>query len=207
MQQLLIFPYSPTALEALDCLGNEWICIGFISDDEKQIGKDFHNIPVLNRDALNRYPEVKVLTVHGSPLSYKNRQSILESLLLDKDRLATVIHPGATVSSYATIGRNILIMAGVVITANAVIKDHVIILPNTVIHHDSEVGEYSLIAANVTIAGNVTIGSNCYIGAASSIKNNINIGSKSLIGIGTNIIRSTSNDSVMVGNPARDLKH
>jgi sugar O-acyltransferase (sialic acid O-acetyltransferase NeuD family) len=205
MKQLLIFPYSATALEALDCLGNEWTCVGFISDDDTQIGKHFHNYPVFDRRALIDYPDAKVITVHGSPSSYRNRQAILDSLLLDEDRLATIIHPGAIISSFASIGRNVLIMAGVVITANAVIKDHVIILPNTVIHHDSEIGEFTLIAANVTIAGNVTIGSNCYLGAACSIKNGIKIGSNSLVGIGSNVISSFPNNVRLIGNPARPL--
>jgi sugar O-acyltransferase (sialic acid O-acetyltransferase NeuD family) len=205
MKQLLIFPYSATALETLDCLGNEWNCVGFISDDDTKIGKHFHNFPVFDRGALIDYPDAKVITVHGSPSSYRNRQAILDSLLLDEDRLATIIHPGAIVSSFASIGRNVLIMAGVVITANAVIKDHVIILPNTVIHHDSEIGEITLIGANVTIAGNVNVGKNCYIGAASSLKNNIVIGEKTLVGIGANVIKSCVAKSKLVGNPSRNL--
>lgn len=152
MQDLLIFPYSGTAIEALDCLGNSWRCKGFISDDESIIGNEFFNTKVFGRSAFTEFPKAKVLMVHGSPASYTKRAAILDSLNIPDDRYATVIHNNASVSSFASIGKNVLIMAGVVITANAVIENHVIILPNSVVHHHSRVGALTLIAANVTIA-------------------------------------------------------
>jgi sugar O-acyltransferase (sialic acid O-acetyltransferase NeuD family) len=205
MQDLLIFPYCRTGIEALDCLGGDWNCIGFISDDESIIGSKVYNVNVYSRNAIHDFPHAKVLTVHGSPDSYLKRQGIIENLNLSLERFPTVIHKNASVSNMATIGRNVLIMAGVVITATAVINDNVIILPNSVVHHDSIIGDCTLIGANVTVAGYVEIGKNCYIGAASSIKNGIQIGEKSLIGIGSNVIRSCPPLSKLVGNPSRNL--
>lgn len=205
MQDLLIFPYSGTGIEALDCLGDQWNCIGFISDDENIIGSKINDVNVYSRNAIHDFPHAKVLTVHGSPDSYLKRRDIIESLNIPIDRFPTIIHKNASVSKMATIGRNVLIMAGVVITATAVINDNVIILPNSVIHHDSKVGDYTLIGANVTVAGYVEIGKNCYVGAASSIKNGIKIGEQSLIGIGSNVITSCSPLSKLVGNPSRNL--
>jgi len=205
MQDLLIFPYSGTAIEALDCLGDQWRCIGFISDDLSLIGKKFFNINVFDRGAFDRFPMAKVLAVHGSPASYMKRQKIFSSLTIDEGRMATVIHPRATVSAHAMIGCNVLIMAGAVITANAYIGNHVIILPNSVVHHDTRIGDYTLIAANVTVAGNVSIGNNCYLGAASSIKNGISVGDESLIGMGANVLRAFPQKSKLIGNPAKPL--
>ncbi|MDQ3846438.1 MAG: acetyltransferase [Bacteroidota bacterium] len=205
MQELLIFPYSGTAIETLDCLSDHWDCIGFISDDENMIGKEQFNIKVYGRRALEDFPNAKILAVHGSPSSFHNRGVILVSLKIPYERYAMVIHKNASVSTRATIGRNVLIMAGVVITANAIIRDHVIILPNSVIHHDSIVGERTLIAANATIAGNVQIGSNCYIGAASSIKNGLSLGNNVLVGMGANVISSFPDDCTVIGNPAKTM--
>jgi len=205
MQELLIFPYSGTAIEALDCLGDEWNCIGFISDDENVIGKEFFNIKVYSRKALENFSHARVLAVHGSPTSYIKREAILDSLNIDTNRFATVVHKNASVSFAAVVGYNVLIMAGVVITASAQIGNHVIILPNSVIHHDSKIEDFTLIAANVTIAGNVRIGRNCYIGAASSFKNGVAIGNKVLAGIGTNVINSFSDGLWLIGNPAKPI--
>ncbi len=202
MKDLLIFPFSGTAIEAIDCLNDDWNFIGFISDDSSVIGKKFFGIEVLSRQAFRDYPNAYVLAVHGSPTSFKERTLILNSLNIDPKRFATLIHNKASVSTHALIGINVLIMAGAVITTNAVIGDHVVVLPNTVIHHDSVIGDYTLIAANVTVAGGVLIGNNCYLGAASSYKNGITIGQYSLVGIGANVINSFSEKSKLVGNPA-----
>lgn len=205
MQELLLFPYSGTAIEALDCLGDEWQCIGFVSDDSTVIGKEYFNIKVYGREAFHRFPNVKVLAVHGSPNSYLQRETILNTLPVALGRFATVIHKKACVSPLARVGYNVLIMAGVVVTANAVIGNHVIILPNSVVHHDSSVGDFTLIGANTTIAGNVSIGSNCYIGASGSIKNGITLGNQVLVGMGANVVRSYGNNNIVIGNPAKPI--
>ena len=205
MEDLLIFPYSGTGIEALDCIEGQFRCIGFISDDADVIGKIKHNIPIYGREAFKNFPGAKILAVPGSPKSYLKRKEIINGFDVDQSRLVTIVHPKAIISKNADIGKNVLIMGGVVITSNAIVEDHVCILPNSVLHHDSKIKEYSLVGANVTIAGNVVIGVNCYLGAASSIINGIVIGERSLVGIGSNVITSCLPDSKMVGNPARNL--
>ena len=207
MKELLIFPYSGTGIEALDCLGDKFKCIGFVTDEQNAIGTEKMGIPVYSREAFLHFPAAWVIAVPGSPQSFLTREKVINSLDLDADRFATVIHPKAFVSPNAQVGHNVLLMAGVVVTSNAVIKDNICILPNSVIHHDSIIGSYTLIGANVTIAGNVKVGDNCYIGAASSIINGITIGERSIIGIGSNVIKGCLPLSKMVGNPSKNLNH
>jgi acetyltransferase EpsM len=205
MKNVLIFPYSGTAVEAIDCLGDQWNCIGFISDDTKMIGQKKLGIEIFDRQAFHKFQDASVIAIHGSPASFLKRKEILDSLQIKRERFGTIIHPRASVSKNASIGKNVLIMAGVVVTANAIIGDHVVILPNSVVHHDSIIGDLTLIAANVTIAGNVNIGVNCYIGAASSIKNGVTIGDRTLVGIGANVTDSFGGQQKLVGNPAKPL--
>jgi sugar O-acyltransferase (sialic acid O-acetyltransferase NeuD family) len=203
MEEIIIFPYSGTAIEALDCLNDNQKCIGFVSDDDNVIGKYFFGVEVCSRAIFDKFPNAKVLAVNGSPTSYLKRKEIIDSLKIEKERFCNIIHPKAIVSKNATIGYNVLIMGGVVITANACIGNHICILPNAVVHHDSSIGEYTLIAANATICGNVTVGKNCYIGAASSIKNGLSIGDNTLIGIGTNVVNDIAAGKIVKGNPAK----
>lgn len=204
-QPLLIFPCNGNAIEALDCLGSAHRLIGFIDDTPEKQGRDVHGFPVLGREALGRHPDARLLAVPGSPTSYRGRREVIEGLGVPPDRFARVIHPAASISPLASIGRNVLIMAGVVITSNAVIGDHVCILPNTVIHHDVVVGAWSLIGSNVSVAGGTEIGENCYIGSGSRIINGVRIGERVLVGLGSNVIRSVAADARVVGNPAREL--
>jgi sugar O-acyltransferase (sialic acid O-acetyltransferase NeuD family) len=203
---LLIFPYNGNGLEALDCLEPAHRLVAFMDDTPGKQGMDRHGCLVTGRDALQRWPEAQVLAVPGSPASYRSRRQTIEALAVAPQRFARVIHPSARVSPLATIGRNVLIMAGVVITSNAVIGDHVCVLPNTVIHHDARIGDWSLIGSNVTIAGNVMVGDNCYVGSGTSLMNGIEIGAGCLVGLGSNVIRSVGSGTCVAGNPARVLR-
>lgn len=206
MEQLFIFPYNGNGLEAFDCAKELYEVIGFIDDTpEKQGFQEKLRVEVFPRATLAAFPQAKVLAVPGSPTSYLQRQALIENLGLPEERFATVIHPKACVSSLATIGYNVLIMAGTVVTSNAALGNHLCVLPNTVIHHDVRIDDYTLIGANITIAGHSTIGWNCYIGSGSRIINNIEIGDFSLVGMGTNVIADVPARKKVVGNPGREI--
>jgi sugar O-acyltransferase (sialic acid O-acetyltransferase NeuD family) len=204
-QPLLIFPLNGNGVEALDCLGEEFRCVGFIDDDHrKQPGAAF-GYQVYSRDALNARADAKVLAVPGSPTSFRARAAAICGLEIDESRYARVIHPKAVVSRFAALGHNVLLMAGVVITSNVTIGSHVCVLPNTVIHHDATIGDWSLIGSNVTVAGAATIGRNTYIGSGTSIRNGVHVGNGSMIGLGSTIIADVEPGAVVAGNPARRL--
>lgn len=202
---LLIFPCNGNAIEALDCLGSEWRLLGFVDDTPEKQAKGAHGYRVMGRDALGRTAEASVLAVPGSPTSYRSRRDLIDSLGVQGERFAQVIHPSARISPLARIGHNVLIMAGVVVTSNAVIGNHVCLLPNTVVHHDAVVGDWTLVGSNVTIAGSAQIEENCYVGSGSSIMNGVHVGSGVLVGIGSNVIRNVAAGARVVGNPARPL--
>ena len=206
MIDLLIFPYNSNGIEAIDCLSGQFNFIGFVDDLTEKQGSSFTGHPVFSRDAFEKYKNAKVLAVPGGPKSYKEKEENINSLNLENNRFATVIHPSANVSNYASIGLNVLIMAGVVITPRAKIGNHVCILPNTVVHHDVKIEDYCWIGSNVVIAGNVQVGRNAFIGSASSIINNIEIGEGALVGIGSNVIMSVEANQKVGGNPAKPLK-
>ena len=203
---LLIFPFNGNGLEAIDCLGGTFRLLGFVDDTPDKQDDSGCGAAVFPRSALSQWPAAQVLAVPGSPVSFRSRRAVIESLGIAPGRFARVIHPTARVSPLATLGHNVLIMAGVVVTSNAVIGDHVCVLPNTVIHHDVRIGAWSLIGSNVTVAGNTHVGENCYIGSGCSVMNGLEIGDGTLVGLGSNVIRNTAVGSRVAGNPARPMQ-
>jgi sugar O-acyltransferase (sialic acid O-acetyltransferase NeuD family) len=204
--ELLIFPCNGNGVEALDCLGSAYRMMGFVDDTPEKQSSKVHGHAVFSRAALEERPPAMVLAVPGSPSSYLSRRRVIEGLGIDASRWARVIHPTARISPLASIGHNVLIMAGVVITSNAVIGDHVCVLPNTVVHHDVRIGDWSLIGSNVTVAGSSTSGENCYIGSGTSLMNGLTIGAGALVGLGSNVVRDVEAGQRVVGNPARPLR-
>jgi sugar O-acyltransferase (sialic acid O-acetyltransferase NeuD family) len=203
---LLIFPCNGNGVEALACIGERFRMLGFVDDTPAKQDVPRHGHRVRSRSAFVEFVGAMVLAVPGSAQSYRSRIEVIQGLGIPDERFATVIHPAATISPLASIGRNVLIMAGVVVTSNARIGNHVCVLPNTVIHHDCAIGDFSLIGASVTIAGGVAIGENCYVGSGASIINDARIGDAALVGLGSNVIRDVVAGTTVAGNPARVLR-
>jgi len=207
MQDLLLFPCNGNAREALDCLGADFRAIGFVDDDPAKLGTIVLGLPVSDRRALSQFPNAKVLAVPGSPTSFPRRSDLIMGLVIPRERLATVVHPKAVVSRNATIGLNVLLMAGVIIAANAVIEDHVVILPNSVVHHDSHIGAYTMLGSGVLVAGSVHIGERCYIGSGSRFRDTVTVAPETLVGLGAIVLRPIEDPGgVWIGSPARFMR-
>lgn len=205
VRSLLIFPCNGNGREALDCLGpNDRFC-GFVDDSPEKAGSETDGFPVFGRQAFEACPDASVLAVPGSPTSFRERAAIIDGLGIEADRFATLIHPTASVSPRAKVGRNVLVMAGAVITSNAILEDHVCVLPNTVVHHDVVVGRWSLIGSSVVLTGGVVVEENCYVGSGSNVMPSVRLGEGSMIGLGSNVLRDVSAGAVVAGNPARCL--
>ena len=119
MEEILIFPFSGTAIEALDCFNEKQKCVGFISDNLEFQNTSYLGINIFSRKIFEELNKAKVLAVNGSPTSFLNRKEIIASLELNNERFCNIIHPGSTVGKNVKLGFNVLIMSGVVITANA----------------------------------------------------------------------------------------
>ncbi len=66
-------------------------------------------------------------------------------------KLATLIHPNATVMPSALVGEGSIIEAGVVISSNAKVGKGCIVMSNAVVGHDAVIGDYCQLKYNCTI--------------------------------------------------------
>src|SRR6185312_2783185 len=96
-KKLLLFPFGGNAKEALisvlaiNGIRHEWDIVGFLDDDRSMHGKDYCGIQVLGgRELLNVHGDTYVLAVPGSPKGYLRRKAVIDGLLLEKSRFATI---------------------------------------------------------------------------------------------------------------------
>ena len=180
--------------------------IGFL-DDRAEPGKLVRGFPVLGPLAKADTLDSQVLfsTAIGSAASYLGKPALLNGLGLSLERYATIIHPSASVSQWAELGRGCLILQQCTLSAGCHIHDHVVMLPGCRISHDTVVEDFNVLATGVILCGHVRISPNCYLGAGSLVRERLQLGEGCLVGMGSVVVKSVTAGQRVAGNPARPL--
>ena len=75
------------------------------------------------------------------------------------------------------------------------------------IAHNNKIGKNCIIAGQVGLAGSSTLGDNVMIGGQAGISGHLKIGNNVQIGGGSGVIENISNNSRVMGYPAKNLKN
>ena len=179
--------------------------LGFL-DDRTQ--GSVRGLPVLGRlaDVTQFDSEVQFVTAIGSSTSYRAKPPLLEKLSLPPERWATVVHPSASLSQWAKLGRGCVVLQQCTLSAACELGDQVVLLPGCRISHDARVEDYNILATGVILSGHVHVGRNCYLGAGSLVRERLRLGEGCLVGMGSVVVKPVGPGEVVAGNPARPLK-
>ena len=215
MKRLIILGTGGNCLDILDAAlaanrhagRTVYECAGFLDDNAAVHGQKIAGAPVLGplKEAA-RFPDCVFVNGIGSPDSFWRKADILRTTGLAAERFETVVHPLASISSLAQLGHGCVALAGVAVGARASIGDHVILLQGAIVSHDCHVGDYGCVASGACLSGAVDVAASSYIGANASLRGGVKIGTRSLIGIGSVVLEDVSENTVVVGNPARVLR-
>lgn len=215
MKRLIILGTGGNCLDILEAVlainseagGGVYECAGFLDDNQSIHGSEFHGVRVLGSLAdSGHFPDCVFVNGIGSPANFWRKPEIVQTAGLEPERFETIVHPDASVSRFARIGRGSVALAGAAIGANAKIGDHVFLLQGTVVSHDCRVGDFVSVASGACLSGGVEVGTASYIGSNASIRNGVKIGTHSLVGIGSVVLNDVPDNTVVVGNPARVLR-
>jgi sugar O-acyltransferase (sialic acid O-acetyltransferase NeuD family) len=192
-------------VEAINAESPRWDVVGYL-DDGARPGDRSLGAEVLGplRDAA-RLGDCSFIKAIGSERSHARLPEILAWAGLRPERFATLVHPGASVSRRALLGRGVLVNFGVSVGGGAVVGDHVVLCPGSIVGHDARIEDYATVAPGAIISGHVSAGRACYLGAGSSVRQGLRVGERSLVGMGAVVVRDVPPRATVVGNPARPL--
>ena len=135
----------------------------------------------------------------------KTREVEFQTIKSAGGQIINIIHPKATLSPFAKIGKGVVIFAGAVINVDAVIGNNCIINTAATIDHDCILKDSIHIAPGAHISGNVTVGFGSSIGVGATIRQGIHIGDHAVVGAGAVVVKDIPNNITVVGNPAKIL--
>jgi sugar O-acyltransferase (sialic acid O-acetyltransferase NeuD family) len=120
-------------------------------------------------------------------------------------RLATLIHPTATVSRYAEIAPGSVVMAGAVVNPYANIGMASIINTAATVDHDCMIAYGVHVSPGVNVAGAVVVGKLTWLGIGATIKQCVAIGHGVIVGAGAVVVNDIADGLTVVGVPARAI--
>ena len=149
------------------------------------------------------FPDCLFINAIRNPTTFRITADILASTRLEPHRFATLVHPGACVSSRATVGRGVYVNVGASVAGNVTLGDHVSLGPLCIVGHDTVVGACSILAPGAVVSGGVRLGDRCYVGTGATIRQQVCVGAASMIGMGAVVVHDVAPGTTVIGNPAR----
>ncbi|HXL73242.1 MAG TPA: NeuD/PglB/VioB family sugar acetyltransferase [bacterium] len=206
MKDLVILGGGVHAAEMVEIVGRinqdkkTWNLLGLIGRKNEDVGKLFNQTPVLG--VFEKMPRFK----RNVYFAAANHNKLPERISVPFSQLISLVDPSAFVSRTAVIGKGCVIYPGCFIGLQVKLGDFIFILSNSVINHDVVLENKVLVNSGVTLAGGVHVGKNSYLGQACTIRERLKIGRESLVGMGAVVIKNVPPHSVMIGNPAREMR-
>ena len=129
-----------------------------------------------------------------------------ETAALGVARLATVIHPMASVSPFADVQPGVFVAAQAVVAPGARVGVSVIVNHGAVVDHDAQVGDFTHLAPHAALGGAVRVGARVLMGTGSRILPGLAVADNVTLGAGAVVVAPISIAGVYAGVPARRIR-
>jgi sugar O-acyltransferase (sialic acid O-acetyltransferase NeuD family) len=120
-------------------------------------------------------------------------------------KIATVVHPRACVSAYASVGSGSVIMANAVINADASVGEAAIINTGATVDHDCMLGKAVHLSPGAHLSGDVSIGNCSWVGVGAVVRQGSRIGCRVTVGAGAVVVNWVADGLTVVGCPAKPI--
>lgn len=182
-----------------------WKVMGYFDIRQSEVMQE--EIQYMGQETLDNIQRLKEDTYFFPAVGNNELRSQMVRLIKESGRNHLLIaHPDSTVSKDAQIGSLTMIGPRAVVNPYATIGEGVIINSGAIIEHECVIGNFCHIAPGATVLGNVQIGDFSFIGGNAVVKQGVKIGSNVTVGAGSVVLNDVPDNSVLVGNPAKQMK-
>ncbi|MBR0670139.1 NeuD/PglB/VioB family sugar acetyltransferase [Neoroseomonas soli] len=200
-------------LDAVNMLECRWKVAGFL-DDARPAGAGHFGATILGRleegaslaDVSGPLSDTVFVNAIASERTHRQKIGIIARTGLPTLRFATLVHPFASVSPRAALGRDVCIGPHCAIAGAVRVEDHVWIGAHCLVGHDCEIAAGATLAAGANLAGGVRVGAGAYVGTGACIRPGCTIGAGALVGMGAVVLKDVPPGATVVGNPAYILR-
>jgi len=175
---------------------------GFVEQNTRRGGQKLKGTTIIDANDLPDPGNIGLIAGIGSPL----RRRWVEELELRGYRFETLIHKDAYVGDDVEIGEGCIVCPGVIVTTDVQIGRHCILNVKASINHDCVLGDFVTISPGATIGGGVEIGDETWVGIGATIIQRVKIGKGVFIAAGAVVINDISDNSLVMGVPAKVVK-
>ncbi|NOZ53751.1 MAG: acetyltransferase [Gammaproteobacteria bacterium] len=185
-------------------LTNYWSLIVFLDDQYPAILKNakWNVIDVIKRQEKHMNDFSNIAFGIGDN---KSRLELYATSTNGVNRFPTIIHPNATISSYADIGPGTVIFTNAVVNIGAKISDVCIINTGATVDHDCVLDKGVHVSPGAHLGGGVVVGECSWVGVGASVKHGVKIGKNVIVGAGAAVVSDVPDNATVVGVPAKPL--
>ena len=110
---------------------------------------------------------------------------------------------GVIIGDNCEIGANTTVCAGAI--EPTILEDFVMVDDHVHIAHNCKIRRGAAVVACAEVSGSVEVGEEAWISPNATVMQKVSIGARSVIGLGAVVLKSTPPESIIIGNPGKQL--
>ena len=186
-------------------LRGDYEIVGFLDDfNPRRHNEEFcGSIIIGGREQLGLLGRTGVKHVILGFGDCRARLALSELVRLKGLRLATAVHPRATIAGDVEIGPGAVVAAGAVVNPASRIGQSTIVNTSAVVEHEAVVEDGCHIGPGARLGARVMVGPGTFVGMGATVNSGVRLGAGAVIGAGALVLRDVPDEVVAYGVPAR----
>lgn len=183
---------------------------GLYHYNDERTGDTDHGVPVLGSFADLYKQDLRGKNFMLSQGDMQIRREVTNRIKERGGCLPTIIHPTVTVSPYAKVSdEGVVIGAGCVIQADVNIKAHAVLWDQALVCHQMTLNNYCFVGPKALVGAHIVVDDFAFIGQASLLVSGKvgRVGKHSLVAAGAVVTKEVSDNVLVIGAPARVIRY